>query len=721
MPKKNLVIAIDLGSSTLKVGLFNADLNTLEIRSHRTPTQRHGARVEIEVHRVWQRIHHMLLGLLNDLGSEAAQVKAIGVTGQRSTLVLWDQQGPLCPALSWQDLRTADQVAKLRVAATKVAATSGLILSAHYMAPKLRWALKHISAVQKAYRQNRLLWGSLNAYIIWQLTAGKTYCMDHAQAQRSLLLNYQTLAWDAHLCRLFDIPKRILPPLRPTCAYYGSLRWQRLSIPIMLSIGDTQAACIAQHLGHPYRTAIQYGSGAFIAHYLGRRKLHCPRLLTTLYYSKGRTAHYFIEGTVNSAASLLHWLDKKPQLPLIKTPLEQTVIIPALSGLGAPHWETDLQPLLFGKSLPTDLRQSAYAAVAYRLREILDWLKLHGIRSPTTITTSGGLSRNLPFMKTQADILGCKLINFGQQGSSLMGVASLLINKRPNRDNSNEVRRTPAIKSKYLNSAQWQQLTRAAIFLRQKKWFQDSLWQQKLLTMHTLLIAHRGAPRQAPENTMASFEIAVARGADGIECDLRMSADHVPIIIHDQTLERTTTGMGQVTRHRLQQLKRLDAGSWFNKRFAESRVPTLEELLTTLSKEILIYLDVKDETNSPALWRRVVKLLDKHRATGRVAVCSFNIRMAQKLKQERSDLCVGAIVGRGYGRIGKNEPLLPDLDLISLHKHHYDEQRILIARQMRQMLFVWTVNHASSRHRLVRQGVDGIVTDHLPLRRSSSQ
>lgn len=700
---QSLVITIDIGSTSLKLGVFDRTLNCRLLLQRPIATKRRGARVTLDAKRLWNDLQALLRTCEQQLKKDAAHVVALGVTGQRSTIVLWDDAGPLGPALSWQDLRTAKSLEKLRPHADEIAARSGLTLSAHYGASKLAWALR-----QKRRRlQGKLRWGSLNSYCIWQLTGKRHYSIDQSQAQRTLLLNVHSGRWDTKLCRLFGIPRRLLPKLQPTRANFGSCSFDGRQVPITVSIGDTQAACVAAGLSAKQPYAVQYGTGAFLACYVGGKAQQFPRLLTSLYTSVGKTRRYFVEGTVNSAGTILEWAEKQPRsapaLKKIDVKLHHAALLPTLSGLGAPHWWPQTHPLLFGKASLRQLPRLALEAIGYRLRETLAWLRLHGAPVLRRLAVSGGLLRRAGFLKTQADILGVSLMTNTLAEGTLLGTAMLALDEKPSHPHVKTL--ASRRRSKLLSPELWQRLIRHVKLQKSSPWHRRSLWEKKLAENRPLLIGHRGAPNVARENTINGMLKALRAGADGVEFDVRLSGDGIPVVVHDSTLERTAGSRVAVAKATVKELQRLDP-----------ELPTLVQVLRRLPKQALLYIEIKDESQSSQLWKRVEKLVDRQGAGGRVALCSFNVKMALACKQRRPDLCVGAILGSSHPRLNTRQLPYATLDILSVHYRHFTPALLQAARQNSQLLFVWTVDRLAAQKQLWRHDVDAIVTNRMPPR-----
>jgi glycerol kinase len=690
-----LALGLDVGTSAVKLGIFDSEARCLLSFSTPMETERHDDRVELDADKVFLDIRALLDRAASELGGEAGRLVGLGLAVQRSTVVFWNHAGPLGPAMTWQDVRAAETLRSLAQREPFIEEKTGLRLTPHYGAPKIRWAIEHSEPVQVALASGELLAGPLSSYLIWRLTGGATFAVDPTQAQRTLLFHLKTGGWDPTLCRWFGVPRAILPPIRQVRAAYGDFPFGGRRIPILASVGDTQGAFFAAGLGRKADLTIQYGTGAFVALYCGRTPLSCPGLLTSLYVSDKNHATHFVEGTVNSAGSLLDWLKRSPEMPHIRVAAERTLLLPALTGLGSPHWVPGARPALFGISTAGDVTELATEAIGFRIREILRLLESFGRRLPAKAFVSGGLTENPAFLQTQADILQMPLLRCQGEGSAAAGAALLVFGSKPHKPTvDREVR--PDSRRSFPSPNLWARTVALAKTAERRPCFQATLWADKLRELRPLFFAHRGASHIAPENTLAAFDLAVRHGADGVEFDVRLTKDGVPVILHDSDLARTTGRSGFVEETVSRDLP--------------PAVPKLEEALEFLPEHLLLYIEIKDDISGPKLWREAFRVAGKDR---RAAFCSFGMKAAVKFKTEHPDFPVGGILGRRHPAIHPAKPLYPELDLLCFRDGLMTPPMIARCRLQTQMAFVWTVDRASAVNRFVDLGTDGIVTNRI--------
>lgn len=359
--------------------------------------------------------------VVRSLGRGGHRVAGLGIACQRSTFLLWDRQTgrPLGPAISWQDLRAEGLTRQWAGHREVIRAKTGLALSPHYAAPKIRWLLKQHRGLRTAADRGRVLCGTVNSFFIWHLTRGRTWATDHTNAARMLLMNLGTLSWDPALLDLFGIPKAMLPPIRPTIDDYGTARLDGWTLPIRASIGDQQAALIGHGLIRR-EALINYGTGAFVLVPTGRMRKRIPGLLTSVAWSAADRPEYLVEGTVNSAGSAVQWLREVGLLRtdetvdslcgrLSRDPGRGTLGIPAFAGLGPPHGDSDLRAVFYGIDLKTrraDIVFAVIEGVALLVNEVLTLMDKDRSIRPVRLVASGGMSEVACLLQAQADLSG---------------------------------------------------------------------------------------------------------------------------------------------------------------------------------------------------------------------------------------------------------------------------------------------------------------------------
>ncbi len=459
-------IALDLGSSSAKVLVVDRRGRSRSTARRAITTRRAGGgRVEHDAEEILRAALQALqaAGAARAAGAATAADpldRALAIATQRSTVLFWDRDTgrPLTPAYSWQDLRGAPLCARLRRRPRGgrpggagldefVAERTGLRLSPHYAAAKIAWALEHVPGLRRRAAARRALWGTLGAFVVWRLSRGAVYAIDHANAQRTSLVHLASLSWDPDLFALFGLEALleapVLPALVPT--FLAPEVWLAANgagrpgggapdqagpgLRLAAVTGDQQAALLGLGCRGPGDVAINYGSGAFVLRNSGGRPARVPGLLTTLLASwrtpRGMEARYAVEGPVNAAATAIDWVSRRLRLRLHTGDLDRFLgaddgrprrvhFLPAVAGLGAPRWDPAARPRFAGDlsaAGPRDLLRAAVESIALRCAEILRLTDRTGAsggrggaaRGP--VLAAGGLTRCRALLQAQADLL----------------------------------------------------------------------------------------------------------------------------------------------------------------------------------------------------------------------------------------------------------------------------------------------------------------------------
>lgn len=384
--------------------------------------------------------NHLLQGttaaLSEALRAAAHRPCAVGLTTQRSTVLLWERRtGKLLgPAVSWQDRRAVEVCRSVAAHAPRIKRTTGLPLSPHYAAPKIRWLLDRLPGGQRRAEQGDILCGTVNTFLLWQLSGRTSHLTDHTQAGRMLLMNLRALAWDDGLCDLFGIPRAMLPEIRPTLADFGVIRAGKIGLPVLASIGDQQAAAVGQGGVARGDLCLHFGTGAFALLYTGHRLERRAGLLSNIAWSSPHDRTYALEGGVNAVGSGLRWLAHLVGLPEDLAALDRVAkgarraapFLPALAGLAAPYWDARAEGIASGLTLTTDradLARGFLEGVAFLLGKIVRAATpVEGFRR---VMASGGLSSLNTLLQTQANALGRPIVRSRVRETSAWGAAAL--------------------------------------------------------------------------------------------------------------------------------------------------------------------------------------------------------------------------------------------------------------------------------------------------------
>jgi glycerol kinase len=416
------ILVLDEGTTSARAMLFGTD-GALHGLAQREITQHypHPGWVEHDPNELWDCTFACAREMVDKAGG-AERIAALGITNQRETTVAWDRTTgePLARALVWQDRRSAEICDSLRAAGHEPAVqqATGLLLDPYFSATKMRWLLDNEPAVASAAADGRLMFGTVESWLVFKLTGGD-HITDASNASRSLLLPLDGASWDEELCDLFGVPRAALPAVVDTSGALGVTDLFGAPIAITGMAGDQQAATIGQGCLSPGEVKATYGTGAFILANMGEKVPHSAnRLLGTVLYQTGGQRTYALEGSIFAAGSLIKWL--RDSLGLLSSAAEtetlarsvpdsgEVVIIPALTGLGAPHWRPDARGLINGLSFATTrahVARAALEAMAHQTDDLAGAFAADG--APwTDLRIDGGMSANDWMAQDIADIIG---------------------------------------------------------------------------------------------------------------------------------------------------------------------------------------------------------------------------------------------------------------------------------------------------------------------------
>lgn len=422
------ILAIDQGTTSSRAILFDAGLRP--VASAQEEFAQHYPRpgwVEHEPADLWATVAATARAAMERAGVTAERIAAIGITNQRETTLLWERATgrPLHRAIVWQDRRTADICAALREAGHEpaVSARTGLILDPYFSGTKLKWLLDTIPGARERARRGELAFGTVDSWLIWNLTGGRVHATDATNAARTLIYNIAENRWDEEMLALLDIPAALLPEVRDCAGDFGVTRADLFGreIPILGVAGDQQAATMGQACFSPGMMKSTYGTGCFALLNTGAQMVPSQnRLLTTIAYRlEGRTT-YALEGSIFIAGAVVQWL--RDGLKLIRAaaetqpladaadPAQEVVLVPAFTGLGAPYWRPDCRGAVYGltrNSGPAEFARAALESVGFQTRDLLeamhaDW----GTRAEGVLRVDGGMVASDWTMQFLADILG---------------------------------------------------------------------------------------------------------------------------------------------------------------------------------------------------------------------------------------------------------------------------------------------------------------------------
>jgi glycerol kinase len=400
--------------------------------------------VEHDPEEIWASQIGVAVEALSRAKLRAEDVAAIGITNQRETTVVWDRDTgePIAHAIVWQDRRTADLCERLKAegAGPLVQEKTGLLIDAYFSATKIQWLLERVPGARARAAAGHLAFGTIDSWLLWKLTGGRSHVTDVSNASRTMLFNIHTLEWDQDLLRLFQIPESLLPEIRSSSEIYGSATAPGLDgIPIAGMAGDQQAALFGQMCRTPGMSKNTYGTGCFLLQNIGETPTPSRhRLVTTVAWRIGGRTEYALEGSVFIGGAVVQWI--RDGLGLIRTaadiePLAQSVpdnggiyLVPAFAGLGAPHWDPFARGTLIGITRGTTaghIARAALESIAFQVADLLEAMAADCGIAASELRVDGGAATNNMLMQLQADLLGVPVVRPVVTETTALGAAYL--------------------------------------------------------------------------------------------------------------------------------------------------------------------------------------------------------------------------------------------------------------------------------------------------------
>ncbi|MFC8719563.1 glycerol kinase GlpK [Kitasatospora sp. NPDC057198] len=422
------IAAIDQGTTSSRCILFDADgrIVAVEQQEHSQVFPRPGW-VEHDAAEIWTRVRSVVRGALAKAGLTAADIRAVGITNQRETTVLWDRHTgvPVHNAIVWQDTRTEALCRELgrNVGQDRFRRETGLPLASYFAGPKIRWLLDHVEGLRERAEAGDVLFGTMDSWLIWNLTGGVDggrHVTDVTNASRTLLMNLHTLQWDERIAESIGVPPAMLPEIRSSAEVYGEAVGDLAGVPVAAALGDQQAALFGQTCFAEGEAKSTYGTGTFLLLNTGGRVVHSYHgLLTTVGFRIGEQPPvYALEGSIAVTGSLVQWL--RDQLGIISTAAEvETLagtvednggayVVPAFSGLFAPYWRSDARGVITGLTryvTKGHLARAVLEATAWQTREVVDAMQKDSGVTLTALKVDGGMTSNNLLMQCIADVL----------------------------------------------------------------------------------------------------------------------------------------------------------------------------------------------------------------------------------------------------------------------------------------------------------------------------
>lgn len=422
MPK--YLLAIDQGTTSSRAIVFSDDGAVVAIAQEEfTQHFPEDGWVEHEPEEIWDTSLQTCREAIAKAGLSASDISGIGITNQRETTVVWDRATgkAIYPAIVWQDRRTADWCRENKHAEGLVTVKTGLLLDPYFSATKIAWILDNVDGARQRADKGELAFGTIDSFLLWRLTGGKSHATDATNASRTMLFDIQHQRWDPELLQLFNVPENMLPEVKDCAADFGSTDPALLgaAIPVAGMAGDQQAALIGQACFEPGMIKSTYGTGCFMVLNTGSNVLRSKnKLLSTVAYRLNGKTTYAVEGSIFIAGAAVQWLrdaakmvNHASETEAIAQSIEDTggvYLVPAFTGLGAPHWEPDARGALIGLTRDSGIAEISRAtleSVCYQTRDLLEAMRSDGSPAASTLRVDGGMVANDWLVQFLADML----------------------------------------------------------------------------------------------------------------------------------------------------------------------------------------------------------------------------------------------------------------------------------------------------------------------------
>lgn len=441
------IMAIDEGTTSTRAIIL--DHNGKEVADgQREFTQYfpHSGWVEHDANEIWNAVQATIADAFINSGIQPDQIQGIGITTQRETTVIWDKVTglPIYNAIVWQSRQTSDYANKIIEDghSDMIHEKTGLLVDPYFSATKIRWILDHVDGAQERAEKGELLFGTIDSWLVWKLTGGKSHVTDYSNASRTMLFNIHELQWDKDILKLLNIPEVMLPEPKGNSEVYGytmDYHFYGSRVPVSGMAGDQQAALFGQLALKKGMVKNTYGTGAFVLMNTGEEPIISKNnLLTTIGYSINGKVNYVLEGSVFVAGSALQWLrdgmkmiESAPESETFANESEnddEVYVVPAFTGLGAPYWDSAARGAVFGLTRGTtnkDFIKATLQSLAYQTRDVVDTMyKDTGIEIPA-LRVDGGAARNNYLLQFQADLLNTPVERVANLETTAMGAAFL--------------------------------------------------------------------------------------------------------------------------------------------------------------------------------------------------------------------------------------------------------------------------------------------------------
>ena len=437
---KKYIIALDEGTTSVRAGVYDVEKGIFVHRAQQEVGQSYpkSGWVEQDANEIYYKVMYVLNDCVQAAGVQ--NVAGIGIANQRETVVFWNRETgePVCPAIVWQCRRTGKFCASIGTEMRKkIKEKTGLLPDAYFSASKIKWNLENIPEAKRLQEEGKLCAGTVESFIIFRLTG--QFLTDYTNASRTMLFDIRKMQWDKELCDFFGIPLEILPKPVPSDAQFGTTKFRDKQIPVAGVLGDQQAALFGQACYREGDGKITYGTGLFMLFHTGEKCVFSDSgLLTTIGYTLNGKTFYALEGSAFNAGSAVQWLrdglglitssEESEELACSVSDAGGVSFVPAFTGLGAPHWNSEARGLITGISRGTTrahIVRAVLESIAFSARDLADCMISDSGICLREIKCDGGASANSFLMQFQADVLGIGVNRPKERESTLLGVALL--------------------------------------------------------------------------------------------------------------------------------------------------------------------------------------------------------------------------------------------------------------------------------------------------------
>jgi len=441
---RQYVIALDQGTTSSRAIIFDRQQRIVSMcQQEFTQYYPKPGWVEHDAMEIYSGIAAVMAGALAERDLTPEDIACIGITNQRETTVVWDRETgtPVCRAIVWQCRRTAELCEKIKEneeLTDYIRRTTGLLPDAYFSGTKIRWILDNVPGAREKAAQGRLLFGTVESWLVWKLTGGKVHVTDYTNASRTMLFNIHTLKWDERLCRELGIPMSMLPEVRSSSEYYGSAAVSGKEIPICGMAGDQQASLFGQTCFDAGQAKNTYGTGCFLLMNTGAECVESRNGLVSTVAASVGGVQYALEGSVFVGGAVIQWL--RDELGLIRTAAESeqaaeavsdtggVFLVPAFTGLGAPYWDMYARGTIVGLtrgSRREHIIRAALESIAFQSADLAEAMEKDMGRPLSELRVDGGASRNNFLMQFQADVLNRTVRRSAVAETTALGAAGL--------------------------------------------------------------------------------------------------------------------------------------------------------------------------------------------------------------------------------------------------------------------------------------------------------